>query len=110
MENGQVVIRKRGADRIRRGHLWVYRTDVFREDAPPGAIVSVQDERGVLILSELTGAAQELKDAVIINPYDADGFTRAIARAIEMPVEEQRVRMRRMRQAIAGRDVFVWAS
>ena len=49
MENGQVVIRKRGADRIRRGHLWVYRTDVLREDAMPGAIVSVQDERGVLL-------------------------------------------------------------
>jgi 23S rRNA (cytosine1962-C5)-methyltransferase len=46
MEHGQVVIRKRGADRIRRGHLWVYRTDVVRQDADPGAIVSVTDERG----------------------------------------------------------------
>jgi alpha,alpha-trehalose-phosphate synthase [UDP-forming] len=73
-------------------------------------VAARQDERGVLVLSELTGSAQELKDAVIINPYDADGFTRAIARAIEMPAEEQRVRMRRMRQAIAGHDVFVWAS
>ena len=47
MENGQVVIRKRGADRIRRGHLWVYRSDILdAEDAPPGSIVSVRDERG----------------------------------------------------------------
>jgi trehalose 6-phosphate synthase len=68
------------------------------------------DERGVLVLSELTGAAQELRDAVIINPYDGEGFTRAIARAIEMPADEQRMRMRRLRQVVAGQDVFVWAS
>ena len=68
------------------------------------------DERGVLVLSELTGAAQELKDAVIINPYDGEGFTRAIERAIEMPADEQRARMRRLRQVVAGQDVFVWAS
>jgi 23S rRNA (cytosine1962-C5)-methyltransferase len=47
MENGHVVIRKRGADRIRRGHLWVYRSDVLdHNDAPPGSIVAVRDERG----------------------------------------------------------------
>jgi len=47
METGHVVIRKRGAERIRRGHLWVYRSDVLRhEDAPSGGIVSVRDERG----------------------------------------------------------------
>jgi 23S rRNA (cytosine1962-C5)-methyltransferase len=49
MENGQVVIRRRGADRIRRGHLWVYKTDVLRADANPGSIVSVQDERGTVL-------------------------------------------------------------
>jgi 23S rRNA (cytosine1962-C5)-methyltransferase len=47
MENGHVVIRRRGADRIRRGHLWVYRADVLKADAEPGSIVSVRDERGV---------------------------------------------------------------
>jgi 23S rRNA (cytosine1962-C5)-methyltransferase len=46
MENGQVVIRKRGLDRIRRGHVWVYRTDLLNADAEPGSIVSVRDERG----------------------------------------------------------------
>ena len=49
MENGQVVIRKRGADRIRRGHLWVYRTDILKEDAGPGSIVSVQEENGSVL-------------------------------------------------------------
>jgi trehalose-6-phosphate synthase len=73
-------------------------------------VAARQDGGGVLVLSELTGAAQELKDAVIINPYDGEGFTRAIERAIEMPAEEQIARMRRMRRAVAGHDVFVWAS
>jgi alpha,alpha-trehalose-phosphate synthase [UDP-forming] len=73
-------------------------------------VAAREDDRGVLVLSELTGAAQELKDAVIINPYDTDGFMHAIERAIEMPAEEQRTRMRRMRQVVAGHDVFVWAS
>jgi trehalose 6-phosphate synthase len=68
------------------------------------------DEAGVLVLSELAGAAQELKDAVIINPYDAEGFAAAIERAIEMPPEEQIARMRRMRRMVAGHDVFLWAS
>jgi trehalose 6-phosphate synthase len=68
------------------------------------------DEGGVLVLSEMTGAAQELTDALIINPYDIDGFARAIKTAIEMPEGERRRRMQAMRRAVAGHDVFVWAS
>src|SRR5215813_3022267 len=49
MENGHVVIRKRGADRIRRGHVWVYHSDLINKDAAPGSIVSVEDERGVIV-------------------------------------------------------------
>ena len=49
MENGEVVIRRRGVDRIRRGHLWIYRSDVRSEDASPGNIVSVLDERGAVL-------------------------------------------------------------
>jgi trehalose 6-phosphate synthase len=73
-------------------------------------VAARDDEGGVLVLSELTGAAQELRDAEIINPYDVDGFSAAIARAIEMPPEIRRVRMRRLRRVIAGHNVFVWAS
>lgn len=68
------------------------------------------DEQGVLVLSEMTGASQELTEAIIINPYDIDGFAQAIRQAIEMPAEEQRSRMRAMRRVVAGQDVFVWAS
>ena len=73
-------------------------------------VAARHDEGGVLVLSEMTGAAQELKDALIINPYDGEGFTRAIERAIDMPAEEQVARMRRMRRVVAGHDVFLWAS
>ena len=49
MENGTAVIRRRGADRIQRGHLWVYRTDIAKADAEPGSIVAVQNERGIVL-------------------------------------------------------------
>ena len=73
-------------------------------------VAARDDEGGVLVLSELTGAAQELRDAEIINPYDADRFAAAIARAIEMPEPERRVKMRRLRRIVSGHNVFVWAS
>src|SRR5437879_3347860 len=50
MESGRIVIRRRGADRIRRGHLWVYRSDILNpEDAGPGSVVSVRDERETIL-------------------------------------------------------------
>ena len=73
-------------------------------------VAARHDEAGVLVLSELTGAAQELKDAVIINPYDTQGFAAALQAAIEMPLEERARRMRRLRRVVAGHDVFLWAT
>jgi trehalose-6-phosphate synthase len=73
-------------------------------------VAARQDDDGVLVLSEMTGAAQELDEALIINPYDVDGFTEALARAIAMPADERRSRMRGLRSVVAGHDVFVWAS
>jgi alpha,alpha-trehalose-phosphate synthase [UDP-forming] len=73
-------------------------------------VAARSDEKGVLVLSEMTGAAQELTDAIIINPYDIDGFASAIRAAIEMPDDERHRRMRAMRRIVAGHDVFVWAS
>jgi trehalose 6-phosphate synthase len=73
-------------------------------------VAARDDEDGVLVLSELTGAAQELKDALLINPYDIDGFARAIERAITMPEAERHARMRVLRRLVAGSDVFLWAS
>lgn len=73
-------------------------------------VASREDEDGVLVLSALAGAAQELGDALIINPYDIDAFADALSRAVDMPPAERRERMRGMRRAVAGRDVFNWAS
>jgi trehalose 6-phosphate synthase/phosphatase len=73
-------------------------------------VAARDDTDGVLVLSEMTGAAQELKDAIIINPYHIDGFAAAIERAIAMPADERAARMRALRRVVAGRDVFVWAS
>jgi trehalose 6-phosphate synthase len=73
-------------------------------------VAARHDEGGVLVLSELAGAAQELKGALIISPYDAEGFGRALQAAIDMPVDERAERMRAMRRVVAGHDVFLWAS
>ena len=56
------------------------------------------------------GAAQELEDALIINPYDVDAFAAALIQAIDMPSDEQVRRMLAMRKVVAGRNVFNWAS
>jgi len=73
-------------------------------------VAARDDEDGVLVLSALAGAAQELKEALLINPYDIEHFAGALARAIDMPLEERRARMRAMRRIVAGRNVFSWAS
>ncbi|MGE3490065.1 MAG: trehalose-6-phosphate synthase [Vicinamibacterales bacterium] len=73
-------------------------------------VAARDDEQGVLVLSSLAGAAQELEDAVLINPYDVDAFAAALQQAIEMPRDEQARRMHAMRKVVAGRNVFNWAS
>jgi trehalose 6-phosphate synthase len=73
-------------------------------------VAARDDEDGVLVLSALAGAAQELTEALIINPYDVDGFADALVAAVDMPVDVRRNRMRAMRRVVAGRNVFGWAS
>ena len=74
-------------------------------------VAARDDEDGVLVLSELAGAAQELRDALIINPYDVDGFADALARGHRhaAPTSAERG-CARMRRVVAGRNVFGWAS
>ena len=67
------------------------------------------DERGVLVLSEFTGAARELTEALLVNPHDTDGVKASVARALEMPVAEQRRRMRGLRKQVLTHDVDRWA-
>jgi trehalose 6-phosphate synthase len=72
-------------------------------------VAARDDERGVLVLSQFTGAARELTEALIVNPYDLDEASCAMAAALEMPAEEQRDRMRAMRALVADFNVYRWA-
>ena len=68
------------------------------------------DNSGVLVLSEFTGAARELGDAVMVNPYDIDAFADAIKTALEMSPDEQERRMSRMRESVEENGVYDWAA
>ncbi|MGE3286816.1 MAG: trehalose-6-phosphate synthase [Pseudonocardia sp.] len=67
------------------------------------------DEGGALVLSEFAGAALELKDALLVNPYDIDGVKDAIAAALTMPAAEAGKRMRSLRRQVLSHDVDRWA-
>jgi len=72
--------------------------------------VSVRDDDdGVLILSRFTGAAQELRDALLVNPYDLDETADAIRAALEMPKAERARRMARMRRFVLEHNIYRWA-
>lgn len=72
-------------------------------------VASRTDQRGVLILSQFTGAARDLRDAIIVNPYDTQATGEAIAQALEMDVNEVIDRMERMRQSIKEHNIYWWA-
>jgi len=68
-----------------------------------------KDERGVLILSQFTGAARELRDALLVNPYDIEQTAEAIRVALEMEPEEKQLRVQRMRRVIKENNIYRWA-
>ena len=72
-------------------------------------LVSRHDEDGVLILSPFTGAARELPDSLIVNPYDTESLADAIFKALEMDPAERRSRMREMRRVVKHQNVYRWA-
>ncbi len=73
-------------------------------------VASRFDEDGVLILSPFTGAARELTDAVLVNPYATDHFADAIKNALEMPEMERGRRMRKMREVVRENNIYKWAA
>jgi len=73
-------------------------------------VAAREDEQGVLILSRFTGAARELRDAVIINPYDLQSTADAIALALNMDLSEMVERMRRMRRSVKEHNIYWWAA
>jgi len=73
-------------------------------------VAARNDLMGTLILSEFTGAARELSDALIVNPYYIDGISDAIKKAVQMTAEEQQKRMAKMREAVKRQNVYRWAA
>jgi len=72
-------------------------------------VAARDDERGVLVLSHFAGASKELTEALIVNPYDLDESSSALAAGLHMSAEEQRDRMRAMRSLLAEYNVYRWA-
>ncbi len=66
------------------------------------------DDPGVLVLSELAGAARELTDAIIVNPYDPDEVADGLAQAIDMPLEERRERWESLVKVLRKNDIHRW--
>jgi len=72
-------------------------------------IASRPDQTGVLILSEMAGAAKEMGEALIINPFHREDFAKALEQALTMPVEEQFRRNKRMQERLRRYNVVRWA-
>ena len=67
------------------------------------------DEGGVLMLSRFTGAARELTEALVVNPYDLEGVADTLRVALMMSPTEQHERMRALRAQVAEFNVYRWA-
>ncbi|HKH93819.1 MAG TPA: trehalose-6-phosphate synthase [Gemmatimonadaceae bacterium] len=72
-------------------------------------VAARDDDAGVLILSQFTGAARELPEALVVNPYDSDQCAEALDIALTMPLRMQRARMRLMRGLLREFNVYRWA-
>jgi trehalose 6-phosphate synthase len=72
-------------------------------------VAARDDERGTLVLSQFTGAARDLTEALIVNPYDVRQAGDALAAALRMPSSEQRERIRSMRRVVSEFNVYRWA-
>jgi trehalose 6-phosphate synthase/phosphatase len=73
-------------------------------------VASRTDDDGVLILSEFAGAADELGEALLVNPYDIDTVADAMARALTMSAQERHARMRALRRRVRANTVQTWTS
>jgi len=72
-------------------------------------VAARDDEQGVLILSRFTGAARELRDSVMVNPYDIELTADAVRYALELQPEERTARMRRLRKVVREQNIYRWA-
>jgi len=73
-------------------------------------VASRKDMKGVLILSQFAGAAQELRDALVVNPYDVEEMADSIHQALTMNPKEVQERMERLSAVVKERNVYRWAA
>ncbi len=73
-------------------------------------VASREDEEGALILSHFTGASRELRDAILVNPYDTEQLAEAIRFALEMEPAERMRRMRELRRVVGENNIYRWAA
>ena len=87
-------------------------TSIFRRRAESGFWTRRATHRGdgVLVLSEFAGAARELADALIINPYDIEQFADAIRQGLEMSANERHARMRKLTRQVEEHNIYRWAA
>jgi alpha,alpha-trehalose-phosphate synthase [UDP-forming]/trehalose-phosphatase len=71
-------------------------------------VASQVEHKGVLILSELAGAADELTGALLINPYDIEGFAETIYKSLIMPYNEKQSRIHQLREQVRDNDIYRW--
>jgi trehalose 6-phosphate synthase len=73
-------------------------------------VAARDDQKGALVLSAFAGAARELREALIVNPYDLDAAAHALAAGLEMAPDDQRRRMSAMRATVAEHNAYKWAA
>jgi trehalose 6-phosphate synthase len=73
-------------------------------------VAARDDEGGALVLSQFAGAAEELADAIVVNPYDVDGVAEALAEGLGLSPLQQQARMRALRRQVAEHNIDHWAS
>lgn len=71
-------------------------------------VASKTDEKGLLILSEFAGASEELEGSILVNPYDIEGFSECIKRALKMPDKEKTSRMAALRRLVSENNIHKW--
>jgi len=73
-------------------------------------VASQVDKKGVLLLSEFVGAAEELEGAILVNPYDIEEFSDCIKMALELSMKEKKSRMKTLRRQVKEKDIYKWIS
>ena len=73
-------------------------------------VAARDDERGVLVLSQFAGACNDLRDALVVNPYNIEEVASAIRTGLEMPLSEKRKRMTKLREHVKNYNIFRWSA